>query len=72
MRELVRTHDAVLISALDALLDGADIPHLVFDDHVAQIGVGFLPQVRILVEDQHLADARRLLTDAGLGHELVK
>ena len=29
MREIVRTNDAVLVSAIEALLNGADIPHVV-------------------------------------------
>ena len=29
MRELVRTNNAVLITAIEALLKGADIPHMV-------------------------------------------
>ena len=63
MRELVRTQDVVLVSAIKALLDGAEIPHLVFDDYPA---LGLPTLVRILVQDQHFANARRLLTDAGL------
>ena len=31
MRELVRTNDPVLVSAIEALLNGADIPHVVLD-----------------------------------------
>ena len=31
MRELVRTNDVVLVSAIGALLDGANIGHLVLD-----------------------------------------
>ena len=71
MRELVRTNDAVLVSAIEALLDGADIPHLVLDGNMSVLegSIGILPR-RILVDDGHVANARRLLTDAGLGHEL--
>ena len=35
MRELVRTNDLVLISAVGALLDGADIHHLVLDQNMS-------------------------------------
>jgi hypothetical protein len=66
LRELVRTQDAVLASAIKALLDGADIPHLAFDDYPVW---GLPALVRILVQDQHFANARRLLTEAGLDHE---
>ncbi len=71
MRELVRTNDPVLVSAIEALLDGADIPHLVLDRNMSVLegSIGILPR-RILVDESHVANARRLLTDAGLGHEL--
>ena len=35
MRELVRTNDAVLISAIEALLKGAHIDHLVVDQNMS-------------------------------------
>ena len=71
MRELVRTNDAVLVSAIGALLDGAHIPHLVLDQNMSVLegSLGILPR-RVLVADEYLAVARRLLTDAGLAHEL--
>ena len=71
MRELVRTNDAVLVSAIEALLDGADIPHLVLDRNMSVLegSIGILPR-RILVDEEHVVAARKLLEDAGLGHEL--
>jgi hypothetical protein len=71
MRELVRTNDAVLLSALGALLDGAGIPHLVLDQNMSVLegSLGILPR-RLLVPDDDLDEARNLLHDAGLGHEL--
>jgi Putative prokaryotic signal transducing protein len=71
MRELVRTNDAVLVSAIGALLDGAKIKHLVFDQNMSVLegSLGVLPR-RILVAEDDVAAARRLLTDAGLAHEL--
>ena len=71
MRELVRTNNAVLISAIEALLDGAEIPHVVFDQNMSVLegSIGILPR-RVLVADDHVAAARKLLQDAGLGHEL--
>ena len=71
MRELVRTNDTVLVSAIEALLDGAEIPHLVLDQNMSVLegSLGILPR-RVLVTDDHLLAARRLLEDAGLGHEL--
>ena len=71
MHELVRTNNAVLITAIEALLKSADIPHMVLDQHMSVLegSLGLLPR-RNLVEDDNVARARRLLTDAGLGHEL--
>ena len=71
MRELVRTNDAVLITAIEALLKGAEIPHAVLDQNMSILegSLGMLPR-RIVVDEDSLARARRLLTDAGLGHEL--
>ena len=71
MRELVRTNDLVLISAIEALLNGANIEHIVLDQNMSVLegSLGMLPR-RILVGEDELARARRLLQDAGLGHEL--
>jgi hypothetical protein len=71
LRELVRTNDSVLVSAVQALLEGAAIPHVVLDQNMSIVegSLGILPR-RVLVSDDHLKAARRLLEDAGLGHEL--
>jgi len=71
MRELVRTNNAVLITAIEALLKAADIPHVVLDRHMSVLegSLGILPR-RILVDDEHQDVARQLLADAGLAHEL--
>ena len=71
MRELIRTNDMVLVSAVVALLEGARIRHLVLDQNMSVLegSLGVLPR-RILVADDHVAAARRLLGEAGLGHEL--
>ena len=71
MRELVRTNNAVLITAIEALLKAADIPHLVLDQHMSVLegSLGMLPR-RIVVDEEHQEAARQLLQDAGLGHEL--
>ena len=72
MRELVRTNDAVLVSAVAALLDGAAIPHMVFDQNMSVLegSIGILPR-RVLVAEEDADAARRLLQAAGLGHELM-
>jgi len=71
VRELVRTNDPVLVSAIEALLDGANIPHMVLDRNMSVLegSIGILPR-RILVDDAQLQAARQLLREAGLGHEL--
>jgi hypothetical protein len=71
LRELVRTNDPVLVSAVGALLDGADIPHIVLDQNMSVLegSLGILPR-RVLVAEDRVQAARRLLQDAGLGHEL--
>ena len=71
MRELMRTNDVVLVSAVGALLDGANIHHLVLDQNMSIIegSLGIIPR-RILVHEDDNAEARQVMTDAGLGHEL--
>lgn len=71
MRELMRTNDIVLVSAVGALLDGANIHHLVLDNNMSVIegSLGVLPRRILVHEDDNLA-ARRSLTEAGLAHEL--
>jgi hypothetical protein len=71
MREIVRTNDPVLITAIEALLNGGGIPHIVLDRNMSVVegSLGILPP-RILVGDEYALSARRILQDAGLGHEL--
>jgi hypothetical protein len=71
LREIVRTNDMVLISAVVALLDGAGIRHMVLDQNMSVLegSLGMLPR-RILVAEGSERNARQLLQDAGLGKEL--
>jgi hypothetical protein len=71
LRELVRTNDIVLVSAIGALLDGANIHHLVVDQNMSVVdgSLGILPR-RILVHEDDNRLARQILSDAGLAHEL--
>lgn len=71
MKEIVRTNDAVLVSAIGALLDGARIQHVVLDQNMSVLegSLGILPR-RILVADDEAKRARQVLSDAGLSHEL--
>lgn len=71
MRELVRTNDVVLVSAVGALLDGAHIHHLVLDQNMSIVegSLSVIPR-RILVHEDDNREARQILSDAGLAHEL--
>ena len=71
MREIVRTNDAVLVSAIEALLDGADIQHVVLDQNMSVLegSLGILPR-RVLVADDDVGAGAPAAEDAGLGHEL--
>jgi len=71
LREILRTNDMVLVSAVGALLDGANIKHVLLDGNMSVLegSAGAIPR-RMLVSDDDDAAARQLLTEAGLGHEL--
>ncbi len=71
MRELIRTNDVVLMSAVGALLEGAGIEHLVLDQNMSVLdgSLGILPR-RLVVAPDDLTRARSLLQQAGFGHEL--
>jgi hypothetical protein len=71
MRELLRTNDAVLITAIEALLKGAQIEHMVVDRNVSVMegSIGIFPR-RILVDEEQFDAARQLLKEAGLADEL--
>lgn len=72
MITLVRTNDIVLISVIEALLREARVPLFVADAHVSAMegSIGAFPR-RVMVPEDHAAQARRLLRDAGLGAELA-
>jgi hypothetical protein len=71
LRELVRTNDIVLVSAVVALLESARIRHLVLDQNMSVLegSLGVLPRRILVAEGQELV-ARKILEDAGLGKEL--
>src|SRR6201988_1350407 len=71
MRELVRTTNAVLISAIEALLNSARIKHLPVDQNMSVLkGLIVIFPRRILVDEDEINMARRLLEAAAFGHEL--
>jgi NADH:ubiquinone oxidoreductase subunit K len=71
LRELVRTNNLVLISAIEALLNGADIAHMVVDQNISVLegSIGAF-QRRIMVDEDEFVAARQLLADAGYANEL--
>jgi len=71
VKEIMRTNDAVLVSAVGALLESAGIGHMVLDQNMSVLegSLGILLR-RVLVEDDQVKSARQLLVDAGLGREL--
>ena len=60
-----------MISAIEGLLGGSDIPYQVTDRNMSILeGSISAIQIRILVPDAREAEARELLDDAELGHGL--
>jgi len=71
MAELVRTNDLAVISVIEGLLSGADIPYEVTDRNMSVLeGSISAIQTRILVLDEDEDEARELLVDADLGNWL--
>ncbi len=65
--ELMRTNDLVRLSFVQALLADAEIGSVVLDTHTSVIegSIGAIPR-RIMVDDDDLPAARRLIDDAGV------
>ncbi|WP_404380495.1 DUF2007 domain-containing protein [Caenispirillum salinarum] len=64
MKEILRTNDPVLLSALQAALAEADIEPLVFDAYtsIAEGSLGVLPR-RLMVADEDAWRAESILRD---------
>jgi hypothetical protein len=71
MVEIVRTNDLVTLGFLQSLLENANIPVFVADAHISALEgmIGAFPR-RLMVPDEHVAQARRLIDEAGLSGEL--
>lgn len=71
MHEIIRTNDAVLLSFVQSLMKDAGISCMIADQAMSILegSLGMLPR-RLLVESDRAEEARRILTDAGLGDEL--
>jgi hypothetical protein len=71
MIELFRTNDPVLMSFADALLKEAGVEHSIVDQNMSVVegSLGILPRRMLVPREQH-ENARRILIEAGLEHEL--
>lgn len=71
MEELLRTNDIVLISFVESLLKEAAIPHFIADQNMSVIegSLGVLPR-RVLVAEDRMDEARKLMREAGVEAEL--
>jgi hypothetical protein len=69
MKELLRSNDPVLLSYVSALLEQESIDFIVADLNMSVLegSIGALPR-RVLVESDKIAQARQILTGAGIGH----
>lgn len=71
MLELIRTNNIVLLSRVESLLEDSGITFHVFDTHMSILegSIGAIPR-RLMVINDDLAAARRVLSDAGFAAEL--
>ncbi len=71
MIELLRSNDPVLISFIEALMKEAGIRYQIADQNMSVMEgtLGILPR-RVLVARDRETEARRILKEAGLEHEL--
>ncbi len=68
MAELVRTNNMGIISAVEGLLQSAEIPYHVADRNMSSLeGAINAIQMRVLVHDDNAEAARQLLVDGDLG-----
>ncbi|MBB6467060.1 DUF2007 domain-containing protein [Aminobacter carboxidus] len=71
MIELIRTNDAVIISFVESLLRDAGIGCFIADQNMSVLdgSLGILPR-RVMIDEDDADEARQLLTDAGIEHEI--
>lgn len=71
MIELIRTNDTVVLSFVQSLLKDAGIECLLADQNMSVLdgSIGVLPR-RIMVPDEDADEARKILSDAGIGNEI--
>jgi hypothetical protein len=71
MEELMRSNNIVTLSFVEALMRDAGIGVMIADQNMSIIegSIGAIPR-RVLVESDRIVQARRIMHDAGLAHEL--
>ncbi len=71
MKAIIKTNDPLVVSYVIDLLKQEGIKAFEFDQNFSVMdgSIGVIPR-RIMVIDDELEEARRLLEEAGLGHEL--
>ncbi|MEX0408932.1 DUF2007 domain-containing protein [Aquibium sp. LZ166] len=71
MIELVRTNDPIVISFIEALMRDAGLAFFVADQNMSIMegSLGVLPR-RVLVAEDDVDEARRILIDAGFAAEM--
>jgi hypothetical protein len=69
--ELIRTNDMVVISFVESLMRDAGIGCFIADQNMSVMdgSLGILPR-RVMVDADRAEEARRIVTDAGIGHEM--
>ncbi len=66
MKELLRLHDPVRLSWIEATLAAEGIEAIILDAHTSSFfGDVYVVPRRVMVEDKDYARARRILDDAG-------
>jgi len=71
MIKLAATNNPVLLSFVEALLTEAGVEYIVADQHISNTegSIALFPR-RILVHDDDLAQAKRILKDAEIDNDL--
>ena len=71
MIELMRTNDPVVLSFVQSLLRDSGIGCFIADQNMSVLdgSLGILPR-RVLIDEDDAREARQLLTDAGIEHEI--
>ena len=69
MKQLIATSDLVLLSWVQALLKDSGIESYVFDANMGQLGWDVLFRQRVMVADEDLYRARKLLDEANIEYE---